>query len=225
MEGLRTWLLRATTRGLRAALRNLWTEIAVRNRHVAGRRRAASLHMRHAKVQLACGGNHKPGWINVDLFAAGADLTLDLREDLPFSSASVSFVYSEHFLEHLLYPAEVKRLLSELFRVLEPGGILSVVVPDAQKTLHAYADPTDEFFSDRRLRSYLASEYPTRMHHVNYTFRADGQHKYAYDEETLAQVLRAAGFTAVGRRPFDESLDSAKRRGHSLYMQAMKPGC
>ena len=61
------------------------------------------------------------------------------------------------------------------------------------------------------------------MHHVNYTFRADGQHKYAYDAETLGQVLRDTGFTDVARREFDQELDSAKRRGHSLYMQGRKP--
>jgi hypothetical protein len=60
------------------------------------------------------------------------------------------------------------------------------------------------------------------MHHVNYTFRADGQHKYAYDAETLGQVLRDAGFTNVAQREFDPELDSARRRGHSLYMKGIK---
>ena len=62
------------------------------------------------------------------------------------------------------------------------------------------------------------------MHHVNYWFRQDGHHRYAYDSETLAQVLTDAGFTAVRERPYDPQLDSEKRyRLHSLYMEALKP--
>ena len=175
-------------------------------------------------MQLGSGGNPKAGWINVDLFANGADVALDLREELPFPSNVAAFVYSEHLFEHLEYPHDAKRFVSEVLRVLQPGGTFSIVVPDASKALSAYANPADPFFKEnRRVRSYLAQENPTLMHHVNYTFRADGQHKYAYDAETLGQVLRDAGFIDVAQRDFDPELDSAKRRGHSLYMRGQKP--
>ena len=223
MGRLKTWFAQRTTRGFRRAARHLIDEFALQRRHLAGRRRAASIASPGATIQLGSGGNPKPGWINVDLFATGADVALDLREELPFPSGVASLVYSEHLFEHLEYPAEAKRFVSEVYRVLQPGGTFSVVVPDASKALNAYADRTDPFFSERRIRSYLALENPTHMHHVNYTFRADGQHKYAYDEETLGQVLRDAGFTEVSRRDFDPTLDSAKRRGHSLYMRGLKP--
>lgn len=224
MGGLKAWLAARTTRGFRRAARALVDEFALQRRHLSGRRRAASIAAPGARLQLGSGGNPKPGWINVDLFATGADVALDLREELPFPSNVASFVYSEHLFEHLEYPAEAKRFVSEVHRVLQPGGTFSIVVPDASKALNAYADRSDPFFSEnRRLRSYLARENPTLMHHVNYTFRADGQHKYAYDEETLGQVLRDAGFVDVGRREFDPDLDSARRRGHSLYMRGIKP--
>jgi predicted SAM-dependent methyltransferase len=224
MGGLRAWVAQRTTRGFRKAARTLVDEFALQRRHIAGRKRAASISSPGARIQLGSGGNPKPGWVNVDLFAKDADLALDLREELPFGSNLASFVYSEHLFEHLEYPAEAKRFISEVYRILQPGGTLSIVVPDASKALNAYADPTDRFFTEnRRLRSYLAQENPTLMHHVNYTFRADGQHKYAYDEETLGQVLRDAGFVDVVRRDFDPDLDSPKRRGHSLYMKGTKP--
>jgi predicted SAM-dependent methyltransferase len=223
MSSLKSWVQGQTTRGFRRAARQLFDEFRVQRRHLSGRRRAAAIATPEARIQLGCGGNPKPGWINVDLFAAGADIALDLREELPFPSNIASFVYSEHLFEHLEYPGEAKRFVSEVFRVLQPGGTFSIVVPDASKALAAYANPADPYFAEnRRLRSYLAAEHPTLMHHVNYTFRADGQHKYAYDEETLGQVLRDAGFADVARREFDPQLDSPKRRGHSLYMQGTK---
>ena len=223
MSGLKALVAGRTTRGVRRAAKALMEELRLQQRHLAGKRRAAALPVDGARIQLGSGGNPKPGWINVDLFAKGADLALDLREELPFPTNAAAFVYSEHLFEHLEYPGEARRFVAEVFRILRGGGTFSVVVPDAEKALRAYADPADPFFTQRRIRSYLALENPTLMHHVNYTFRADGQHKYAYDEETLGQVLRDTGFVDVARREFDPELDSEKRRGHSLYMQGRKP--
>ena len=223
MGGLKAWVQARTTRGFRRAARALLDEFTVQRRHLANRKRAAKLASPGARIQLGSGGNPKPGWINVDLFASGADVALDLREELPFPSDIASFVYSEHLFEHLEYPDDAKRFLAEIHRVLQPGGTFCIVVPDASKALAAYANPSDPFFKEnRRLRSYLTRENPTLMHHVNYTFRADGHHKYAYDAETLGQVLRDAGFIDVAQREFDPALDSAKRRGHSLYMRGSK---
>ena len=60
------------------------------------------------QLHFGCGANVKPGFVNIDLSNA-ADLTLDLREQLPFADGSCSLVYSEHFLEHIEYPNVVRR--------------------------------------------------------------------------------------------------------------------
>lgn len=177
------------------------------------------------RVQLGCGDQPKPGWINIDLFNPNADFALDLREDLPFRDESIAFVYSEHLFEHFEYPRDAKHLLSECWRVLKPGGVLSIVVPHFGEALHAYVARDTAFFAPDRLRSYLIEEAPTAMHHVNYWFRQDGLHRYAYDEETLAHEFRAAGFVDVHARAFDPTLDSEKRYLlHSLYMDGVKSG-
>jgi predicted SAM-dependent methyltransferase len=177
---------------------------------------------RNLRIQLGCGGQRKPGWVNVDLFA-DADVHLDLREPLPFSDNSAAEVYAEHVLEHFSYPGEVRPLLSEIARILAPGGVFKVVVPDAGRALTAYGQGDTGFFSARGVRSYLATERPTPMHIINYIFRQDGQHRYAYDEETLAQVLSANGFVNARARAFDPSIDSERRRAaNSLYMEAHK---
>src|SRR5215207_1310719 len=110
-----------TTRGLRRAVQTLIEEFKISRRHVAGVRQASRFAVPGARLQLGSGGNRKQGWLNVDLFAPGADLALDLREELPFPDAFASFVYSEHLFEHLEYPAEAKRFLAEVHRVLQPG--------------------------------------------------------------------------------------------------------
>jgi predicted SAM-dependent methyltransferase len=224
MSPLTNWLKRHTTFGFRRALAELVRETRLLRRHRAGLRRARRMVLPpDAKVQLGSGGQPKPGWINIDLFAEGADVVLDLREDLPFPDDSIRAIYSEHIFEHFAYPADAKHLLRESLRVLAPGGTFSLVVPDAGALLHAYVGDDRTFFEHDRLRSYLLEEHPTFMHHVNYWFRQDGLHRYAYDAETLAQVLRDAGFTDVRVREYDPGLDSEKRyRLHSLFMEGVK---
>lgn len=224
MGVVRSVVRRYLPRGVRSAFGQIAMEASIHWRHRRGLRDARRYEsQRHLRIQLGSGGQRKPGWVNVDLFA-DADVQLDLREPLPFADNTASEVYAEHVLEHFVYPGEVRHLLREIARVLEPGGVFRLVVPDAGRALTAYGMGDAEFFAARAVRSYLAMERPTPMHIINYIFRQDGQHKYAYDEETLAQVLDANGFAEARRRVFDASIDSERRyRTNSLYMEALKP--
>ena len=214
------------TVGFKRALGEVSREWAMQRKHLRGSRRARAAYAaaRDLKLHVGCGSNYKPGWVNIDLFNPTADVALDLREPLPFPDESVSFIYSEHVLEHFEYPRDVRHILGECFRVLARGGVFSVGVPDHGVVATAYATRDTSFFQERRLRSYLREGDSTLMHHINYNFRQDGLHKYSYDEETLRQILQRVGFDEVERRPFDPSLDSAKRNlSGTLYMQARKP--
>lgn len=57
---------------------------------------------------------------------------------LPFEDGSFTFVYSEHFFEHLT-PSLARELFRECHRVLKVGGVLRTVVPDA--ILRTYEPP------------------------------------------------------------------------------------
>ena len=103
------------------------------------------------KLNLGCGDVAPPGWINVDN-AVGARLRKlpvlgalshrflrcdwspsillhDLRRELPWPSESVGCVYSSHSLEHLTR-ASGEGFMREVARILKPGGVARVVVPD-----------------------------------------------------------------------------------------------
>ncbi len=60
------------------------------------------------------------------------------------------------------------------------------------------------------------------MHRLNYLFRQGRDHKYAYDEETLGQLLQAAGFYDIRQRPFDPAMDAPNHAIGSLCMTATK---
>jgi predicted SAM-dependent methyltransferase len=226
-----------TTQGVRDAARRLADELRYQRLHRASLKAALRYEGQTGlKLNLGCGPNPKPGWVNIDLTET-ADLRLDLREPLPFRDGSASFIYTEHFFEHLEYPVEAERLLREAVRVLEPGGTLSVGVPDAEAPLLAYAADIraggEERAAGAEARRRLSEEphnrwvpgyvFTTPLHMVNWPFRQGTEHKYAYDFETLRGALAGAGFVRIERREFNPDLDSETRREGTLYVEGRKP--
>ena len=219
---IRRWLKSWLSRGVRQALRLLQAEIGTQIRHRASVRKAQRyLGRRELELNLGCGTNIKQGWINADVFSDDAELHLDLREPFPFADGSVARVYAEHLLEHLEYPEEVGSFLSETLRVLRPGGLLDVGVPDTEWPVTAYVSRDAAYF-DFVHRRFHPAWCDTRMHNLNYHFRQAGEHKYAYDTETLANVLKQAGFEDIAPRDFDAALDSEDRRTGTIYFRARK---
>lgn len=67
---------------------------------------------------------------------------VDLSQGIPFPDQSFSVVYHSHFLEHLPKQAAVD-LLRECCRVLIPGGVIRVVVPDLEQIVRTYLSILD----------------------------------------------------------------------------------
>lgn len=100
--------------------------------------------------------------------AAAASLT-----DLPFRDASFDIVTAKHTLEHVRTP---RQALAEVARVLKPGGVALIVVPDAGYW-HLNASPKGgRYFHPERL---------------------GWQHHVYYDVATLGRGLREAGLEVV----------------------------
>lgn len=211
-------------RGLRRALRSLVAELGVLARHrltLVGTRISAPDAEQMRRVNLGCGAKRKPGWLNVDLHRA-ADLRLDLRERLPLPDGCADRIYTEHFLEHLEYPGDARRFLAECRRILRPGGTISVGVPDSEWPLREYVSGGEYYRVARQL--WHPSVCRTRLDHINWHFRENGAHLWAYDAESLAATLEETGFVDVERRAFDPALDSPDRQPGTLYMDARRPG-
>lgn len=204
------------------AARGAWT---ISRRHRAGVRAAARYRgLKGLQLNLACGDNIKPGWVNVDLCdPSPVDLRLDLTEPLPFADGSARTIYCEHFLEHLDFPTHARGFLREAFRVLEPGGVLSIGVPDTEWPLRCYVSGDDSYFRFGKETWGHPGWCNTALHQINFHFRQLNEHRYAYDEVTLAQVLREEGFVQPKRREFNPALDSSLRRIGTLYMDAIHP--
>jgi SAM-dependent methyltransferase len=80
------------------------------------------------KIDLGCGSAKRDGFIGLDAIAApGVDHVLDLTTaPFPFPDASVSHVFSAHFLEHIPIPNHV---FSEIGRVCKEGAKIEFWTP------------------------------------------------------------------------------------------------
>ena len=72
-----------------------------------------------------------------DLYMPNVDYQVDLQ-DLPFSDRSYDFVFASHVLEHI--PEDIKAI-SEIRRILKPGGIAVLPVPLVGETTIEYPEP------------------------------------------------------------------------------------
>lgn len=91
-------------------------------------------------LNLACGATFidTPEWLNLDYTPLGpAVRQADLLGALPVADASLQWVYSSHFIEHVPR-THVDALLQQCHRVLRPGGLLRLVVPDLQEMCTRY---------------------------------------------------------------------------------------
>ena len=214
------------SRGLHRALRAARIELTLQFRHRRSVRKlkSSTKGMKNLRLHLGCGENFLPGWVNIDLQEQEADAQLDLREDWPFPNESAEHIYSEHTLEHFDFPTDVRHVMAETMRVLQPGGLTEIGVPDTSWPLTAYRDETNEYWRlSRQLWIPPGIACETQLDIINYHFRLAGEHRYAWDEETLTKELKKAGFVSIERIAFDRSFHSEARRHGTLYMRARKP--
>ena len=89
-------------------------------------------------LNLGCGRRYHPDWINIDVAPRGPDVIQhDLSRGVPLSDLSVDVVYHSAVLEHMRRE-DATAFMAECYRVLKPGGIVRVGVPDLEKTCRLY---------------------------------------------------------------------------------------
>lgn len=95
-----------------------------------------------SRINLACGDTfiNANEWINFDYVSSSpAVRKANLLGHLPLKTGSASLVYSSHFLEHIPY-SEVPGFIAECYRILQPGGVLRLVLPDFENLCRAYLE-------------------------------------------------------------------------------------
>ena len=177
-------------------------------------------------LQVGCGPNFHEGFVNADFYSTRVisrkrrpDWMIDLRKPLKCPDNWFDGLFTEHVLEHL-QPADALHALGEWLRILKPGAVARVSVPDARKFVMTYLGEEDP--------GGLSYRLPDRADYLAQLTQKHG-HQSVWDEDNLGRVLRQTGFTDIRREEFrvgrdpDLLVDHEDRRAESRFMEAEKP--
>lgn len=151
----------------------------------------------------------------------------DLSKGIPFDSNTTDVVYQSHLLEHLDKDDAVKFLL-EIERVLKPGGIHRIVVPDFERVCKAYLSHLvvceKETAEVANHDTYIAaiieqsvtreasgtSQQPPVRRFIENCFLGDARkrgetHQWMYDRFNLSCLLTKLGYKALRLQQYNTS--------------------
>ena len=157
----------------------------------------------------------------------GRLLAHDLSKGIPFASNSVDVVYSSHVLEHLDRWV-AGSFLKEILRVLKPGGICRIVVPDFEFLCRSYVQHVDrcrreppeadrhEVFVEGVLEQSVRREGAASINKTGLARLLDklvlgdarrrGEtHQWMYDRISLPHILGAVGYGNIAVESYDSS--------------------
>ena len=109
-------------------------------------------------INLACGSVFvtDTSWRNLHYASSSpAVQRANLLGHLPFEDSAAELVYSFHFLEHIPLD-QVAPFLQECWRILKPGGVLRIVVPDLENLCRTYLYHRDQ--GEHDLADFLVLE-------------------------------------------------------------------
>lgn len=215
------------------------------------------------QLHLGSGPHAEPGWINVDkswtsrlsqirplvrvlAYAGVLDeqqrqtrwprevIRRDLSKPFRWGDGSARAIYSSHMVEHFAR-AEAQRLLHECLRVLAPGGVLRLVLPDVNAGVRDYleqkaagkARAADELVGSL---FYSSNGDMPRLRRLAFGL-LHRPHQWMYDADSMKALLTDVGFRRVRERAYREGVcpdlatletrDGALE-GSSFYVEAFK---
>jgi SAM-dependent methyltransferase len=186
-------------------------------------------------IQYGCGLSCPDGWINFDasptlrlqhlpvlgrffrrgtVFPAQARYG-DIVKGLPVPDNSADGVYASHVLEHLSL-ADFWLALSNTFRLLKPGGLFRLVVPDLEARARIYLQKLER--GEVEANAWLMRAAALGVEHRDRSLEGiarfllgNSVHLWMWDEKSMSAALRQVGFVDVRRCEFNDSTDAAFR--------------
>ena len=135
------------------------------------------------KIHLGCGLVYKKGYVNIDAYDDTVADKVMLAHKLEFEDNVASVIECIQMIEHL-GAAKSIYALAEMFRILQPQGLLIIETPDIEKAFQRFLKKGEE---DRK---YL----------MNWIFGLDSPgmlHRYCFPSELLDRMLSEVGFVDV----------------------------
>jgi SAM-dependent methyltransferase len=185
--------------------------------------------IRLGRHRWLCDILNKQGWLSEQRYARIRQLDpdtilWDLRKGIPFADLMFDGVYHCHVLEHI-DREDAPVFLRECFRVLKPGGILRVVVPDLENLSRSYIECMKRLPENATMEEHtiavegMIDQMVVRIPRdrkgqkpvvrflenliLGDTARNGSLHRWMYDRFSLDRLMRESGFIEI--RQCDET--------------------
>jgi predicted SAM-dependent methyltransferase len=137
------------------------------------------------KLHLGCGKRYIPGFVHIDVVEYPHIEHVTSIDNLScVADSSVDLIYNCHVLEHFKR-REIGRVLREWRRILLPGGVLRISVPDFAKLVEVYA-------RYQNIEQVIGPIFGRQDYLYNI-------HYNTFDFPSLKTALEEAGFSNVRR--------------------------
>jgi len=142
-------------------------------------------------IRLHVGGKERrKGWKILNIQPGPeVDFVGDCTDLSHFPDNSIAEIYASHVYEHLGYQKELPKAIASVYRVLRPGGIFRVGVPDLDTLCKLFVHPTLTLNDKIHVMRMI---YGGQMD--SYDF-----HKVGLSFELFGSYLHRAGFKRIKR--------------------------
>lgn len=171
------------------------------------------------KLNIGCGNNILPGWVNLDISALpGVDVVHNIEQlPLPFPDEQFDEILCQDILEHVDYIP----VLRDLLRIMKKGAVLTIRAPHFTSKFN-YTDPTHKkMFSISTFDFFVkgSHEQDSRGYYFDFAFSSCRKARIVFEGNSIVFLLNPLIEKLVNISPLMQKIYE------SSFLSRLFPAC
>lgn len=138
------------------------------------------------KLDLGCADKKKEGYIGMDIRDWGQEIVRNVARGIPFNDNTFDEVHTCHFMEHIERGDELYFVMSEVYRVLKPGGKFIIRVPHSD-TPHAFFPDHLSYWNETMLNALVNDPY---QNYGEYKYKIVGSMTRGIELQAILEAVK-----------------------------------